>query len=135
MFEFLDPKLWLRFKTRASINLVAGSGPFLFPPSNKQFSLTDKAAHKSVKRGSQDLSPPKLAAAKTKTKAPPTIQVDATTDKESSPRIDTAKDNSHGCQVEERSTGDTSNDKIIAPAAPTDQNALGQLSNLMSIMA
>ena len=76
---------------------------------------------------------------KTKTKAPPTIQIDATTDKESSPRIDTAKgDNSHGCQVEERSTGDTSNDKIIASVAPTDQacakNALGQLSNLMSII-
>lgn len=108
MFEFLDPKVWLRFKTRASINRVASSGPFLFLSSNLQFSLTNKAAQKSGKRASHEQSPSKHAAAKTKAAKASTILIETNADSESAPAIDICKD-INGAQAEERSTGDASN--------------------------
>jgi hypothetical protein len=108
VFEFLDPKVWLRFKTRASINRVASSGPFLFLSSNSQFSLTDKAAQKSGKRASHEQSPSKHAAAKTKAAKASTVLIETNADSESAPPLDIAKD-INGAQAEERSTGDASN--------------------------
>ena len=104
--------------TRASINLVAVSGHFLFLVSNLDFSLTDKPDRKkSAKCVSTDEL--KHTASKTKPSKASMVQITALADSESVPPLDITKD-INGAQAEERSTGDTSN----GANAVNDQNPL-----------